>query len=113
MLRYSLEAPRRGTSNEYPQHMFLSRNKKTTYLIPLLSKLTFQKDENTGRCSSISPPACDHTDKIQVFVVRIIIGTINNPYLKQENFELSEYNKTLKGLIMEQYLSKLGIIFLT
>ena len=25
---YSLEAPRRGTSNEYPQHMFLSRNKK-------------------------------------------------------------------------------------
>ena len=25
---YLLEAPRRGTSNEYPQHMFLFRNKK-------------------------------------------------------------------------------------
>ena len=25
---YSLEAPRRGASNEYPQHMFSSRNKK-------------------------------------------------------------------------------------
>ena len=25
---YSLEAPHRGTSNEYPQHMFSSRNKK-------------------------------------------------------------------------------------
>ena len=25
---YSLEAPRRGGSNEYPQHMFLWRNKK-------------------------------------------------------------------------------------
>ena len=25
---YSLEAPQRGASNEYPQHMFLSRNKK-------------------------------------------------------------------------------------
>ena len=25
---YSLEAPRRGTSNEYPQHMFSLRNKK-------------------------------------------------------------------------------------
>ena len=25
---YSLEAPHRGTSNEYPQHMFLLRNKK-------------------------------------------------------------------------------------
>ena len=25
---YSLEAPQRGAFNEYPQHMFLSRNKK-------------------------------------------------------------------------------------
>ena len=25
---YSLEVPRRGASNEYPQHMFLLRNKK-------------------------------------------------------------------------------------
>ena len=25
---YSLEAPRRGASNEYSQHVFLSRNKK-------------------------------------------------------------------------------------
>ena len=28
MLWYSLEAPRRGASNEYPQHMFLWRSKK-------------------------------------------------------------------------------------
>ena len=26
---YSLEPPRRGSSNEYPQSMFLSRNRKT------------------------------------------------------------------------------------
>ena len=26
--RYSLELPQRGGSNEYPQYMFLSRNKK-------------------------------------------------------------------------------------
>ena len=26
---YSLEAPRRGASNEYPQNMFLLRNKRT------------------------------------------------------------------------------------
>ena len=31
---YSLDVPRRGTSNEYPQYMFLSRNKKHIYLIP-------------------------------------------------------------------------------
>ena len=28
---YSLEPPRRGCSNEYPQSMFLSRNKKIMY----------------------------------------------------------------------------------
>ena len=28
MLWYSLEVPRRGASNEYPQHMFLWKNKK-------------------------------------------------------------------------------------
>ena len=32
--RYSLEPPRRGGSNEYPQSMFLSRNKKNNvYLV--------------------------------------------------------------------------------
>ena len=32
---YSLEAPRRGASNEYPQHMFSSSNKKhvDTFLV--------------------------------------------------------------------------------
>ena len=29
---YSLEMPHRGISNEYPQHMFLWRNKKNIYL---------------------------------------------------------------------------------
>ena len=33
---YSLEAPRRGASNDYPQHMFSSRNKKAINLIPIL-----------------------------------------------------------------------------
>ena len=35
MLWYSLEAPRRGASNEYPQHMFSSSNKKhvDTFLV--------------------------------------------------------------------------------
>ena len=33
---YSLEAPHRGASNEYPQHMFLSRNKKNIMWIPSL-----------------------------------------------------------------------------
>ena len=35
--RYSLEAPWKGASNEYPQHMFSWRNKKNISLIPLLS----------------------------------------------------------------------------
>ena len=36
---YSLEPPRRGGSNEYPQSMFLSRNKKKVYT-PLNSSFT-------------------------------------------------------------------------
>ena len=35
-LWYSLEAPRQGTSNEYPQHMFSLRNKKNIMWIPPL-----------------------------------------------------------------------------
>ena len=31
---YSLEVPRRGTSNEYPQHMYSSRNQKNIMWIP-------------------------------------------------------------------------------
>ena len=31
---YSLEPPRRGGSNEYPQSMFLSRNKKNNDVYP-------------------------------------------------------------------------------
>ena len=34
MLLYSLEAPHRGASNEYPQHMFLWRSKKNIMQIP-------------------------------------------------------------------------------
>ena len=34
---YSLEAPRRGTSNEHPHHMFSWRNKKKIMWIPPLT----------------------------------------------------------------------------
>ena len=36
MLWYSLEAPRRGASNEYPQHIFSGRIKKNINLLPSL-----------------------------------------------------------------------------
>ena len=36
---YSLEAPRRGASNENPQHMFSWRSTKNHYPIPLLSRV--------------------------------------------------------------------------
>ena len=36
MVWYSLEAPHRGASNEYQQHMFSWRNKKNINLIPTL-----------------------------------------------------------------------------
>ena len=39
---YSLEPPRRGGSNEYPQSMFLSRNKKN-YVYPCTPQLYYIK----------------------------------------------------------------------
>ena len=46
MLLYSLEAPHRGTSDEYPQHMFSWRNKKK-YLPDNLSYLDLCHSPNT------------------------------------------------------------------
>ena len=40
---YSLEPPRRGGSNEYPQSMFLSRNKKKIMYTSLNPSFTIQK----------------------------------------------------------------------
>ena len=40
---YSLEAPWRGTSNEYPQHMFLWRNKKNISTFWLKKKAAYQE----------------------------------------------------------------------
>ena len=46
MLWSSLEAPRQGTSNEYPQHMFSSRNKKNIMWIPpLICSYDFQSEQ--------------------------------------------------------------------
>ena len=48
---YSLEAPHRGASNEYPQHMFSWRNKKSIYLmLALIQSYTLVK--NGSLCSS-------------------------------------------------------------
>ena len=40
---YSLEAPRRGASNEYLQHMFLWRNKKNINTFWLKKKAAYQE----------------------------------------------------------------------
>ena len=46
---YSLEAPQRGASNEYPQHMFLWRNKKDIHLIlPVINSYGLKANLNTN-----------------------------------------------------------------
>ena len=44
---YSLEPPRRGDSNEYPQSMFWSKNKKNRY-IPLHTPVLLYKSGVQG-----------------------------------------------------------------
>ena len=50
---YSLEAPRWGTSNEYPQHMFLSRNKKNiTWIPPLICSYALRTELSGHHCNA-------------------------------------------------------------
>ena len=45
MLWYSLEAPRRGASNEYPQHKFWWRNKKDLSIFRMKNALSVAMDQ--------------------------------------------------------------------
>ena len=49
MLWYSLEAPYWGASNEYPQHIFLSRNKKNIDTFWLKKSTTTKKKNAWSR----------------------------------------------------------------
>ena len=40
---YTLEPPRRGGSNEYPQSMFFSKNKKNTEVYPCIPQFCYIK----------------------------------------------------------------------
>ena len=51
MLLYPLEAPRRGASNEYPQHMFLWKNKKDISIFRMKKSAL----SVAGLCHSIAP----------------------------------------------------------
>ena len=58
---YSLEAPHRGTSNEYPQHMFSWRNKKniTTFCLKKKNK-TKKNTLPAATCMSLPAYHCLH-----------------------------------------------------
>ena len=45
---YTLEPPRRGSYNEYPQSMFWSKNKKNRYT-PAYPSFAFQSNGNSNR----------------------------------------------------------------
>ena len=65
---YSLEVPRRGASNEYPQHIFSSRNKKNIMWIPPLIR-SYVKTAKSGK----SDEAVDVQDDL---------NTVDSRYLK-------------------------------
>ena len=46
---YSLEAPRRGAYNEYPQDMYSSRNKKNMWIPPLICSYVAAASEDKGK----------------------------------------------------------------
>ena len=68
MLWYSLEAPRRGTSNEYPQHMFSWINKKNIMWIPSLI-CSYEDGLKVDSKSIVSKQKCVHYENtpIQIY----------------------------------------------
>ena len=70
---YSLEMPRRGASNEYPQHMFSSRNKNIMWIPPLICSY----DCRTLRSSSKVP---DYISPLLIWILLYILTT-KTPFL--------------------------------
>ena len=63
---YSLEVPRRGASNEYPQHMFSWRNKKTIYRIsPLIWSYEYESISLSGDLLQIVTQKTDANNAFQ------------------------------------------------
>ena len=66
---YSLEAPHRGASNEYPQHMFSWRNRKNIFLILFLSRavklLAVNHSLKPAECSNILKPCSNRPVELQ------------------------------------------------
>ena len=60
MLWYSLEAPRWGASNEYPQHMFLLRNKKDVSIFRMKKAPYTVKPVLKATCIKQSPAFKGH-----------------------------------------------------
>ena len=96
MLWYSLEAPRRGASNEYPQHMFSSRNKKNiTWIPPLIcsyakgvcSSYTLELVRNAlSRHRALNNPIFLWRNKIKYLHSTNKHGTVMRSMEKQENY---------------------------
>ena len=70
---YSLDAPCRGTSNEYPQHMFSWRNKKNIYRIPSLIQTYAVTSFYLELCLQIMSFICD-SHKVDFLVSHFIFS---------------------------------------
>ena len=77
MLWYSLEAPRRGASNEYPQHMFSWRNKKK-YLMDTLSYLKLHIKMPSDTISSIFPSSIIVTTERAVYLTAVVRDSLGS-----------------------------------
>ena len=65
---YTLEPPRRGSSNEYPQSMFCIKNKKNRYTVPCIPQFCYIKVGFKG-----------------VYIIRTCFRDEDSPLLGKEN----------------------------
>ena len=80
---YLLEAPRRGASNEYPQYMYSSRNKKNFSGYPLLSVAmkieTYSKYLMLVKSIKTPPQRCSTTNLKAIVLVNFVLRLFDHP----------------------------------
>ena len=85
---YSLEPPRRGGSNEYPQSMFLSRNKKTDVYTPVNPQFYYIKVGFKG--SKLYRHVFVMSRAVRLFDNQLVYSTISD--FKLHLFNSSNYS---------------------
>ena len=111
---YSLEVPRWGTTNEYPQHMFSLRNKKNiTWIHPLIcSYVKHFKLTPWASGSALWPGglggnfSLEKSNMFNIYYMIIIYNSFLYTSTGQLKYIYKHICREFRGVVLEEYLIK-------